>query len=375
MYVLIIYGIVSILAMLSICFTNKRNKKLELSLFVLLMVFFALRFPLGTDIDTYNEIYSNTTNSFVSAIQGIPYPDNIGYNVFMTLAKKLNLNFNGFMLYFNLIIGLIIGIICYKKSENLLISLVILIGSGIIQVYYSGMLRQMIVMALFLYAFYYCLENNNYFMYYLIVCIAISFQWIALVLLFIPLVKLFYEKSNTKVKIILPIIVASILFLIMVFIVPKYAYIVPGRFGQYLYADVFSPIGLLSRIAVLFAVLVPYYFTNKNNLSNFDKFSVYLCCISLLIYIILSQNAIFSRVSDMISIIEIILVPKLIINIEHKKKRILSMIVLIGVNFIFLFTDLNYIASQSLKNSSIKEYPLIYVWEKIDFNKLFSDYE
>ena len=373
MYVLLMYGIVSILAVISLLMTDKKYKKVELVLFVLLMVFFALRFPLGTDIDTYNEIYSNTTNSLISAIKGIPYPDNIGYNVFMTIAKILNLDFNGYMLYFNVIIGLIIGIVCYKKSDNLLISLVILVGSGIIQVYYSGMLRQMIVMALFLYAYYRYLENNNYFMYYAIVFIAISFQWIALVLLFIPLVKIFFDNTNGKVRIILPLIATVLLFFVMVYIVPKYAYLVPGRFGQYLYADVFSPIGLVSRIIVLFGVIVPFIFADRDELSSFDIFSVYLCYISLLIYIVLSQNAIFSRVSDMISIIEIILVPKLISNISNKNKSIISALLTISINFIFLFSDIHYIANQSLKNISLKEYPLIYVWDDINYQELFKE--
>ena len=373
MYVLLMYGIVSILAVISLLMTDKKYKKVELVLFVILMVFFALRFPLGTDIDTYNEIYSNTTNSLISAIKGIPYPDNIGYNVFMTIAKILNLDFNGYMLYFNVIIGLIIGIVCYKKSDNLLISLVILVGSGIIQVYYSGMLRQMIVMALFLYAYYRYLENNNYFMYYAIVFIAISFQWIALVLLFIPLVKIFFDNTNGKVRIILPLIATVLLFFVMVYIVPKYAYLVPGRFGQYLHADVFSPIGLVSRIIVLFGVIIPFIFADRDELSSFDVFSVYLCYISLLIYIVLSQNAIFSRVSDMISIIEIILVPKLISNISNKNKSIISALLTISINFIFLFSDIHYIANQSLKNISLKEYPLIYVWEDINYQELFKE--
>ena len=373
MYVLLMYGIVSILAVISLLMTDKKYKKVELVLFVILMVFFALRFPLGTDIDTYNEIYSNTTNSLISAIKGIPYPDNIGYNVFMTIAKIFNLDFNGYMLYFNVIIGLIIGIVCYKKSDNLLISLVILVGSGIIQVYYSGMLRQMIVMALFLYAYYRYLENNNYFMYYVIVFIAISFQWIALVLLFIPLIKIFHEKTNGKVRIILPLIATVLLFLVMVYVVPKYAYLVPGRFGQYLHADVFSPIGLVSRIIVLFGVIIPFIFADRDELSSFDVFSVYLCYISLLIYIVLSQNAIFSRVSDMISIIEIILVPKLISNISNKNKSIISALLTISINFIFLFSDIHYIANQSLKNISLKEYPLIYVWEDINYQELFKE--
>ena len=373
MYVLLMYGIISILAIISLFMNDRRNRKIESFIFVLLMVFFALRFPLGTDIDTYNEIYSNTTNSLISAIKGIPYPDNIGYNVFMTIAKILNLDFNGYMLYFNVIIGLIIGIVCYKKSDNLLISLVILVGSGIIQVYYSGMLRQMIVMALFLYAYYRYLENNNYFMYYVIVFIAISFQWIALVLLFIPLVKIFFDNTNGKVRIILPLIATVLLFFVMVYIVPKYAYLVPGRFGQYLYADVFSPIGLVSRIIVLFGVIVPFIFADRDELSSFDIFSVYLCYISLLIYIVLSQNAIFSRVSDMISIIEIILVPKLISNISNKNKSIISALLIISINFIFLFSDIHYIANQSLKNISLKEYPLIYVWEDINYQEVFKE--
>ena len=373
MYVLLMYGIISILAIISLFMNDRRNRKIESFIFVLLMVFFALRFPLGTDIDTYNEIYSNTTNSLISAIKGIPYPDNIGYNVFMTIAKILNLDFNGYMLYFNVIIGLIIGIVCYKKSDNLLISLVILVGSGIIQVYYSGMLRQMIVMALFLYAYYRYLENNNYFMYYAIVFIAISFQWIALVLLFIPLVKIFFDNTNGKVRIILPLIATVLLFFVMVYIVPKYAYLVPGRFGQYLYADVFSPIGLVSRIIVLFGVIVTFIFADRDELSSFDIFSVYLCYISLLIYIVLSQNAIFSRVSDMISIIEIILVPKLISNISNKNKSIISALLIISINFIFLFSDIHYIANQSLKNISLKEYPLIYVWDDINYQELFKE--
>lgn len=373
MYVLLMYGIISILAIISLFMNDRRNRKIELFIFVLLMVFFALRFPLGTDIDTYNEIYSNTTNSLISAIKGIPYPDNIGYNVFMTIAKILNLDFNGYMLYFNVIIGLIIGIVCYKKSDNLLISLVILVGSGIIQVYYSGMLRQMIVMTLFLYAYYRYLENNNYFMYYAIVFIAISFQWIALVLLFIPLVKIFFDNTNGKVRIILPLIATVLLFFVMVYIVPKYAYLVPGRFGQYLYADVFSPIGLVSRIIVLFGVIIPSIFADRDELSSFDTFSVYLCYISLLIYIVLSQNAIFSRVSDMISIIEIILVPKLISKISNKNKSIISALLIISINFIFLFSDIYYIANQSLKNISLKEYPLIYVWEDINYQELFKE--
>ena len=373
MYVLLMYGIISILAIISLFMNDRRNRKIESFIFVLLMVFFALRFPLGTDIDTYNEIYSNTTNSLISAIKGIPYPDNIGYNVFMTIAKILNLDFNGYMLYFNVIIGLIIGIVCYKKSDNLLISLVILVGSGIIQVYYSGMLRQMIVMALFLYAYYRYLENNNYFMYYVIVFIAVSFQWIALVLLFIPLIKIFYEETNGKVRIILPLIATALLFLVMVYVVPKYAYLVPGRFGQYLHADVFSTIGLISRIIVLFGVVIPFVFADKDELSSFDVFSVYLCYISLLIYIVLSQNAIFSRVSDMISIIEIILVPKLISNISNKNKSIISALLTISINFIFLFSDIHYIANQSLKNISLKEYPLIYVWDDINYQELFKE--
>ena len=373
MYVLLMYGIISILAIISLFMNDRRNRKIESFIFVLLMVFFALRFPLGTYIDTYNEIYSNTTNSLISAIKGIPYPDNIGYNVFMTIAKILNLDFNGYMLYFNVIIGLIIGIVCYKKSDNLLISLVILVGSGIIQVYYSGMLRQMIVMALFLYAYYRYLENNNYFMYYAIVFIAISFQWIALVLLFIPLVKIFFDNTNGKVRIILPLIATVLLFFVMVYIVPKYAYLVPGRFGQYLHADVFSPIGLVSRIIVLFGVIIPFIFADRDELSSFDIFSVYLCYISLLIYIVLSQNAIFSRVSDMISIIEIILVPKLISNISNKNKSIISALLIISINFIFLFSDIHYIANQSLKNISLKEYPLIYVWDDINYQELFKE--
>ena len=75
----------------------------------------------------------------------------------------------------------------------------------------------------------------------------------------------------------------------------------------------------------------------------------------------------------MISIIEIILVPKLISNISNKNKSIISALLTISINFIFLFSDIHYIANQSLKNISLKEYPLIYVWEDINYQELFKE--
>lgn len=372
MYVLILYVIISLLMIYSLINKSEKMKKLGLVVFVLSMIFFCLRFPLGTDIDTYNIIYGEAVKDFGIALKGVPYPDNVGYNVFMSIAKNLNLNFNMYMLYFNIIIGFLLSYIVIKKSDNVLISLVILLGSGIIQSYYVGMLRQMIIMVIFVYAFYYCLANKKYVLYYLLTFVAISFQWIALILLFIPIAKVFYEKTNKYVKYLLPLVCTVVLFGLVSYVLPQYAYLVPGRFHQYLAADTFSLIGLLSRIAVFMTVLVPYYLCDKTKLTSFDKFSVYMCYLSLLLYIVFSPNAIFSRVSDMISIIEIILVPRLIMLIDKDKLKLMSSALLIGVNAIFLYTDTTYIARQSLQNKAISEYPLIWIWEDVAFDDLFN---
>ena len=374
MYLIGIYLLIGLLAILSLF--KLKNHKIEIIFFAIFLIFICSRFPLGTDIDAYNLYFSQTPLNIIDALKGTPYPDNIGYNVFMCIAKNIYDSFNFYMIFFNIIMAAILGYITYKYSKNYYISAMILLGSGIVQIYFGGSLRQMIITAIFLFAYYEFLSKNKYILYYIAIFIAITFHWVALILLLVPIFKIYYEKVTNKwLKYVLPIGVCIGCYLFISYIMPSFAYLIPGRFSTYFLANSFSLIGLCSRIVVLFVVLLAYYLTDKSSLNDWDRFSVYMCFLSFLIYVVFVRSSDFSRVADLFSIIEIVLLPKLIMNIKpNVYKQLFMTLIVLGANFIFLVTDIRYIASGSLKNRNMYNFPMVWVWEDVDFDELFQGF-
>lgn len=374
MYLIGIYLLIGILAILSLF--KLKDHRIEKIFLLLFLIFICLRFPLGTDIDAYELYFSQTPFNVIDALKGTPYPDNIGYNVFMCIAKNIYNSFNFYMIYFNIIIAAVLGFITYRYSKNYYISAVILLGSGMVQIYFGGSLRQMIITAIFLFAYFEFLAKNKYILYYVSIIVAITFHWVALILLFVPIFKIYYEKVTSKIgRYLVPIIICLICYLMTSYVVPSFAYLIPGRFSTYFYANSFSILGLCSRIVVLCVVLLGYYLTDKTKLNSWDKFSVYMCFLSFLIYVVFVRSSDFSRVADLFSVIEIVILPKMIINIkENIWKQVLMTVVVIFVNLIFLVGDIRYIAAGSLKDRNMYNFPLVWIWEDVNFDELFQGF-
>ena len=380
MYLYILFGLLGIITLFLITRKNALRKKWGILLLAIFLIFLVLRFPIGTDIDSYTFFFHEVSKNPLVAINtdGTALPNNPGFLLLMCFAKNIFDNFNFFIFIFNLINYGIIGYVTFKYSKNYLITMLIILGSGIVEVYMSGVLRQMCIMSIFLFAYYEFLQKNKYILYYLSCLLALSFHWLAFFLFLVPIFKVYFEYiKNIILRYILPIILASGLFVVFTFVVPKYTALIPGRFGMYFNADTFSLIGLLSRIAILGVVLFAYWFADKEKVTEFEKFSVYLCFISFLFYLVFCSSSVFSRLSDMFSIIEIVLVANLIMKIPYKKVifRVISLILVIGVNAVCLYADVDFVANYSLINHDKMEYPMIWVWDDINFSELFQDWK
>lgn len=380
MYLYILYGLLAVIALLLIIKKNALKKKWEILLFTIFLIFLVLRFPIGTDIDSYTFFFSEVSKNPFIAINtdGTALPNNPGFLLLMCFAKNIFNDFNFFVLVFNLVNVGIIGYVTYKFSKNYFISMLMILGSGIVEVYMAGVLRQMCIMSIFLFAYYEFLQKNKYLLYYLSCLFALSFHWLAFFLFLVPLIKVYFENiKGVILRYIIPSILAASFFWIFTFIVPQYASLIPGRFGMYFNADTFSLIGLLSRIAILFVVLVAYYFANKQKITDFERFSVYLCFISFLFYLVFCSSSVFSRLSDMFSVIEVVLIANLIMKIPYKMLwgRIIALLLVIGVNAVCLYADVDFIANYSIINNNKMEYPLLWVWDDINFRELFQDWK
>ena len=381
MYVYVLFGILSVLSILSVIFDDKRNRKIETIMLFLFLMFLAIQFPLGTDIEHYKFFFEQTPMNLLEAMT-LKYsviPNNKGFILLMWLIKNVINNFNVFIFIVKLLICTVIGYIVYKYSSNYIISMMIILGSGIAEVYMSNAFRQMLAMTVFLFAYYKFLLNDEYLKYYLCSILALSFHWMAAFIFVVPVVKMYYEKfkDNKIFSIFIPCISAIVLYEIETFVIPNFVYLIPGRFQNYFITNDFSLIGLLSRIAILLVVLSGFYHVDKSQVNNKEDFSVYLCFISFLIYVVFARSAIFSRVCDMISIIEIVLIPVLISNTLDKNiyRKLITLILEIGVNSICLFADVKFIADNSLNNHDLKEYPLYFVWDEINYKEILKDYK
>ena len=381
MYVYVLFGILSVLSILSVIFDDKRNRKIETIMLFLFLMFLAIQFPLGTDIEHYKFFFEQTPMNLLEAMT-LKYsviPNNKGFILLMWLIKNVINNFNVFIFIVKLLICTVICYIVYKYSSNYIISMMIILGSGIAEVYMSNAFRQMLAMTVFLFAYYKFLLNDEYLKYYLCSILALSFHWMEAFIFVVPVVKMYYEnfKDNKIFSIFIPCISAIVLYGIETFVIPNFVYLIPGRFQNYFITNDFSLIGLLSRIAILLVVLSGFYHVDKSQVNNKEDFSVYLCFISFLIYVVFARSAIFSRVCDMISIIEIVLIPVLISNTLDKNiyRKLITLILAIGVNSICLFADVKFIADNSLNNHDLKEYPLYFVWDEINYKELLKDYK
>ena len=99
MYVYVLFGILSVLSILSVIFDDKRNRKIETIMLFLFLMFLAIQFPLGTDIEHYKFFFEQTPMNLLEAMT-LKYsviPNNKGFILLMWLIKNVINNFNVFI--------------------------------------------------------------------------------------------------------------------------------------------------------------------------------------------------------------------------------------------------------------------------------------
>lgn len=352
------------------------NKKLEYGMLFLFLLFQLVRFPLGTDVIHYRHFFDLMPVNFLQLfkLQGSPIPNNYGYIFSMYFVKVFTNNFSIFLFIYKLVLLILVGKIIYRYSSNALISIILFCGCGLSEVYFFNAFRQLAIMILFFYAYYEYLCKNQYIKYYLMIFLSITFHWMAMSLIFVPIIKLLFDHYFTKKIIyILPILLTLVFHVVFFYNITWIQSFMPGRFINYFVIDEFSLLGILSRLAIFIVVLQCFIFANKEKVTQFEKFGVYLCFLSLLFYIVVMRSSIFSRFSDLISVIEIVLVPNLFMKIEHKywKKYYYAFLSIVFVNTICVIGDVQYTIDHSLIGYTYKNYPTYFLWQKIPYKELF----
>lgn len=350
MYVLILYGLIGCFFLISAFFKTKAKRYVELAISGMVAIFFLIRFNLGPDYGTYYHIFLNTTNPIENALQFHAFR-NIGFTSLAMLSRVLFKEYRWFVLLCNFISIYLCGKIIIKHSKHPLLSTLIFVGTGILEVYYASGVRQMLAMAIFFYAFYEFLPKKKYLLYEVFILIACLFHEISVVGLLIPLLIRFQPRimNRTHEFFGFGIVISVLLCFAFIYLLPI-VYRLAGEgssplmhifhyLGQ---PSSFSWMGLLMECVFIGMVILLYYANDRMKVEPFLAFQVIVAVFTLFIYIAFSRYSIISRVCDFYQIIFLILLPNLIAEVQDQKKRILGIGFILVLNAYLLYSDLNY---------------------------------
>ena len=370
MYIFLIYGALGVW-LIAEQFRGKSNTKTDYVLFWILLVLFAARFNMGTDQDTYYYLFHWIETPVKGAFEN-GFQRNLLFSILIYWSKVFLKEYRWFVLLVNLICCGLMAAVVQKKSRNILLSMLLFIGSGYMVVYYSSGIRQMIAMCLYLFGFYEFLPKKQYLRYEIFAIAAVLFHETALPALIIPLlyrlVPIFQKKPGKLIGIGLGIAIG--LTVIFTTVLPPLVQSIAGtpwapfmHILKYLLAPSFSFMGIAMEAVFGAGILILYHFMDSHE-NEFLQFEVLVFLFSVFIYFCFSGYSLMSRVSDFLQFIILILLPEMLSGISSRKKSAVTLMGLILLNGFLLFEDLHTNIPKMLEGMTLADYQYFTVFEK-----------
>ncbi|WP_102343353.1 EpsG family protein [Galactobacillus timonensis] len=375
-YPLVIYSVAAafLFFMYISCFHCSR--KVQLTITIVLALVYVVRFTIGNDFINYKYIYNNIFNSAIAVMKdpfqyGSLYSvRNLGYTFFVYGLKHLFCTYPEFILALNILTMTLLMIPVLRQSRQPLFSMVILIGCGVLEMYYGSAWREFLAMCIFFAAFYFCIPKKKYLAYELCILLAFTFHESAGIGFFVPVViELYHRHSKKAKKIYFWILVISAAIGILNLTLVPYLATMPTfqryiAFSYFIQNPDFSIIGLLLQVCLGIAVYILYSWSNPEDLFLKEQTAVFLMTVPF--YFCFAGFQLVSRVADFIQIIEVILIPNLVCLIPDKKKKALGFLGVIALNFVLLYSDTTYRIGNTKKIYEIVNAPVnsyISVWD------------
>lgn len=384
MYIFIVYLLLAAVLLYELL-KQKRYPNLEAVLFFGILVFFACRFNLGRDFVGYF-----TTHRYFLTHQEemLQYAStrNPGFFYMMYLFMKITPEYRLFMFFVNVLTLSLCGWTIWKHSNHILFSLLIFIGSGLLEVYYVSGMRQMISMSIFLFAFYTFLSKRKFWWYELFCLLALSFHETAVPTFFVPLLFAVlprFKKQPIKVS----LITAGVSILCSIFVgigIPRILDLFSFNANyHWQYAMVYSyfqninpsVLGICMEVLFGAGILLLYQWAEDKN--DWTSFQTLVFFASVCLYICFSGFNLMSRVADYMQIIMVILLPELVSQIKVHHKQILAFAGIAILNLFLLFMDMhsNVPAVGIIFNEPYDEfhYPYFTVFEKARIDEMLRE--
>lgn len=380
MYVLFTYVGLAVLSFVRL-FTN-RYKKIDGLILIGFSILLIVRYTVGSDSWIYEMVFQRSIDPIYDFIHFDDLSRNIGFNAVIWLSKTLFGEYRYFMLVFNLIIISLCSYTIYKYSENPLISMTLFTGIGIFALYFSSHFRQMLAMAIFLYAFYQYLMKGKVLKYIIAVLIASLCHDAAFICILLPLITQNASKISKHLKTIMVVLFCLALgvALFLQFALPVLIQNLPiavyrmniFHLFRYLFSPHFSIASFIRYTLIGIATLLLFLKTRDSDTNDMSLKQMLVLYFSFLFYLCFSNYSLVARFCDVLNIICIIYWANQICAINTMKiKTLLSLIIfcfcgLLLVNDLkdeFLYIERDY------PNITFETYPYYTVFDSVSIQK------
>ena len=355
------------------------SRKISLAVMAFLTAGLIFDFKVGVDTGSYIWLYRSIMQN------AIDYR-NMGYVYLIRGVQLFSDRYTVSVLTVNIIcIGLCIYTI-FRYSRDWLMSYFLFFSSGLFLMYYSSGIRQMLSMAVFLFAFYEYLPQNKYLQYFVCCLLSMSFHEAGIISFAVPLVFLFqrYYRQNPVRAAGCAVFGILGVFGIISFLIPwivKYYWWVPAirHFVMYVDNASFSILGLGMELVWFAVVLLLYYLSGGKNHSEWEQFQMLVWGFSLAVYLCMVRYPQTSRICDYLQTIMLIFVPNLLNEIPDMKRKLAGLIPLIGLSFILMYGDLSFVVSRvrstySEIEISMTHYPYVSVFDEMTIEQYYGSY-
>lgn len=373
MNLFLIFAVLSIWLLVSAWKPQLRSRRISLGVLLAILAVLLFDFRPGVDSGSYIWLYKSIL------LNEIDYR-NMGY---VYLIRIIQL-FTDRYVFSVLVVNIINIVLCFRVvirySRNYIFSLFLFLTSGIFLMYYSSGVRQMLAMAVFLFSFYEYLPKKKWVLYYMCCVVSFMFHEAGIISFFVPAVFLYQKLYQNSPRNTLIGTGAGIfaIFMLISFIIPwivtNYWWVpVISHFIRYVENTSISVMGLGMECVWFCVVLFLFLQGNREKQTDWDQFQMLVWGFAFAVYLCMVKYPQTSRICDYLQVIMLVFVPNLVEGITKPKKRVLSLVPVLGLSLILLYGDMAFCVPKMQSNYpalqvTMMRYPYISVFaeEKID---------
>lgn len=319
--------------------------------FFILTVFACLRFGQGTDYSSYESLYIIAPDNFadIGLYNRIAHGE-IGWKYLMIFCKIIGLKFKYFVSIYTFIEMLLLNRFINKFCPYKTIAL-LLAYPTLYLTYIFSLLRQGMVVLIFLGILYSLLINNKLFKYFIISLFMISFHKSAITLLFVPLI------VKLKIKTIFIMFTCSFIISILI-----------GLWNGNLLTS-WEPLLLRIIILAFVAYLYRVYRQEKYDFIMDLTLKIYLYGQTLYFLFWSADVTWGSRMAYQFLVLDIFIITFMLLNLKKSRGRIFTIVVLFTTFMFFKNMDSYIWQSNYYSDVTVFNFPYITIFNENDMWK------